>query len=184
MRASLHYSPGVVARARPGKIGLYDPAREHDACGVGFVANVKGIRSHQILLDADRMLCHMDHRGARGAEANTGDGAGILTALPHEFLAKVAKQDLGADLPVPGSFAAGVVFLPTRDEERRHCKEVVERLISQEGQRLVGWRQLPVDPKAADLGVAARDCMPAIEQLFVAAADVCWSKPSRAAGPP
>ncbi|MDX1383783.1 MAG: glutamate synthase central domain-containing protein, partial [Thermoanaerobaculia bacterium] len=157
-------------RLRPRRAGLYDPSHEHDACGVGFVANVKGVRSHQILLDAEKMLCHMDHRGARGSEANTGDGAGILTALPHEFLAKVAKSDLGAELPPPGRFAAGLVFLPRDEAERRHCKETVEKLIEQEGQSLVGWRRVPVEPEAADLGPTAQESMPTIEQLFVAAA--------------
>ncbi|MEE2778539.1 MAG: glutamate synthase large subunit [Acidobacteriota bacterium] len=154
---------------RPRKSGLYDPANEHDACGVGFVANVKGRRSHQILLDADRMLCHMDHRGARGSEANTGDGAGILTALPYEFLAKAAKSDLGVELPAPGHFAAGVVFLPRDAAERQHCQHTVEKIIAKEGQTLVGWRPVPVDPDAADLGPTARECMPHMEMLFVAA---------------
>ena len=86
----------------PAKHGLYDPAFEHDSCGVGFVAHIKGVRSHQILLDAEEVLRNMDHRGACGCEANTGDGAGILTALPHEFLAKVVKADLGVDLPAAG----------------------------------------------------------------------------------
>ena len=79
----------------PPAQGLYDPKFEHDSCGVGFVAHIKGKRSHKIIEDADHLLCRMDHRGARGAEPNTGDGAGMLTALPHEFLAKVAKQSFG-----------------------------------------------------------------------------------------
>ena len=91
--------------------GLYSPGLEKDACGVGFVAHIKGRRSHQIILDADRVLRSMDHRGARGCEQNTGDGAGILTALPHEFLLKVARDDLDAALPDPGKFSAGIVFL-------------------------------------------------------------------------
>ena len=93
----------------PAKQGLYDPEYEHDACGVGFIAHVKGKRSHQIILDAEEILRNMDHRGACGCEANTGDGAGILTALPHEFLREVIKIDLGIDLPPAGQFAAGNV---------------------------------------------------------------------------
>src|SRR3954464_8351659 len=129
----------------PPKQGLYDPAYEHDSCGVGFVAHIKGKRSHQILIDAEEVLRNMDHRGACGCEDNTGDGAGILTALPHEFLRKVAQADLRAELPEPGSFAAGVVFLPRIDSERQFCKAAVERIAAEQGQRLVGWRRVPTD---------------------------------------
>src|ERR1700689_51878 len=97
----------------PQKHGLYDPAYEHDSCGVGFVANIKGVRSRQIIDDADRILRHLVHRGACGCEPNTGDGAGILTGLPHEFLANVAKTDLGVTLPEPGFYGVGNIFLPT-----------------------------------------------------------------------
>ena len=113
----------------PEKQGLYDPTNEHDSCGVGFVAHIKGQRSHQIVLDAEEVLRHMDHRGACGCEANTGDGAGILTALPHEFLQKVVEGDLGVKLPEPGRFAAGNVFLPKIETERLHCQRVVEEIV-------------------------------------------------------
>ena len=158
-------------KRRPEASGLYRPDFEHDSCGVGFVAHIKGKRSHQIVLDADHLLCRMDHRGARGAEPNTGDGAGILTALPHEFLARIARESLGAELPNPGRFAAGNVFLPTDATERETCKRVVAEICASEGQTLVGWREVPVDPKGADLGKTARDAQPAIEQLFIAAGD-------------
>ncbi len=111
----------------------------------------------------------MNHRGACGCESNTGDGAGILTALPHEFLAGVAKADLGADLPEPGKFSAGLVFLPTIDSEREECKRVVEEIVAAQGQQLVGWRKVPVRPDEADIGPTARAAMPVIEQLFIAA---------------
>ena len=117
----------------PQKQGLYDPANEKDSCGVGFVAHIKGKRSHQNVLDASEILIAMDHRGACGCESNTGDGAGMLTALPHEFLAKVAKRELGVDLPEPGKFGAGIVFLPQDEGERATCKSEVERLISEQG---------------------------------------------------
>jgi glutamate synthase (NADPH/NADH) large chain len=158
---------------RPEAYGLYRPDQEHDSCGVGFVAHIKGQRSHQILRDADHLLCRMDHRGARGAEANTGDGAGILTALPQEFLAKAAKLEFGVELPAPGKFAAGNVFLPTDEAERRHCKEVVARICAEQGQALVGWRPVPTAADKADLGESARAAAPVIEQLVIAAsADV------------
>jgi glutamate synthase (NADPH/NADH) large chain len=111
----------------------------------------------------------MDHRGARGAEPNTGDGAGILTALPHEFLAKVAKASFGVDLPQAGSFAAGVVFLPTDNVERERCKAVVAEICAEEGQKIVGWRVVPTEPEKSDLGDSARAAAPFIEQLFIAA---------------
>ncbi|MDP6675749.1 MAG: glutamate synthase central domain-containing protein, partial [Gammaproteobacteria bacterium] len=151
--------------------GLYRTEFEKDACGVGFVAHIKGKRSHQIVQDANRIGCSMDHRGARGSEANTGDGAGILTALPHEFLTKVARSDLGIELPEPGRFAAGIVFFPPNPEQRKKCKEAVTRICAEEGQSLVGWREVPTDPDAADIGQSARAASPYFEQLFIAAGD-------------
>ena len=105
----------------PRKQGLYDPRFEKDSCGVGFIAHIKGERSHQMLVDANEILERMTHRGAGGCDPNTCDGAGVLTALPHEFLVKVAKRDLAVELPEPGKFGAGVVFLPTDDKERDYC---------------------------------------------------------------
>ena len=157
----------------PPAQGLYRPEFEHDSCGVGFVAHIKGKRSHKIIEDADHLLCRMDHRGARGAEPNTGDGAGMLTALPHDFCAKVAKQAFGATLPPPGKFAAGIVFLPTDAAERERCKSVVAAICAEEGQTLVGWRVVPTKADAADLGHGAREAAPHIEQLFVAAGKGC-----------
>ncbi len=155
----------------PGKYGLYDPRNEKDSCGVGFVANIKGRRSHQILRDADQMLQHMTHRGACGCEPNTGDGAGMLTALPHEFLARVARDELGVELPAAGRFAAGLVFLPRGDREREHSKRVVEEIVAEQGQRLLGWRPVPTRPDDADVGPSARAAEPCTEMLFVGAAD-------------
>ncbi len=153
----------------PEKQGLYDSAFEKDSCGVGFVAHIKGKRSHQMVLDADEMLGNMDHRGGCGCETNTGDGAGMLTALPHEFLARVALADLDTTLPEPGKFAAGNVFLPLDATERAHCKSLIEELIIEHGQQLVGWRELPVDFEGADVGPTARQAAPAFEQLFIVA---------------
>ena len=156
---------------QPQQHGLYDPAFEHDSCGVGFVAHIKGARSHQILVDAAEMLTSMEHRGACGCEANTGDGAGMLTALPHEFLAKVALSDMQVTLPEAGRYGAGNVFLPRDPQQRAHCKQVVEELIAEQGQQFLGWREVPTDADKADVGPSARAAQPHIEQLFVAAAE-------------
>ncbi|MEM7234732.1 MAG: hypothetical protein AAF517_21310, partial [Planctomycetota bacterium] len=127
----------------PEKQGLYDPNNEKDSCGVGFVAHIKGERSHQIVLDADEVLRRMTHRGACGCEANTGDGAGCLTALPYDLLTRVAREELQTELPPPGRYGAGLVFLPQDDGERAICKKTVERVISEQGQTCIGWRRVP-----------------------------------------
>ncbi len=159
----------LLRGAPPSPHGLYDPDREHDSCGVGFIAHVKGERSHRIVKDAAWMLTRMEHRGACGCEANTGDGAGILTALPHEFLAAAAAEDMGIKLPEAGKYGAGIVFLPQDATEREICKQRVAEIIEEQGQTLLGWRQVPVRPDEADVGPTARACMPVIEQLFVGA---------------
>ena len=155
----------------PEAYGLYDPENEHDNCGVGFVAHIKGQQSRSIITDADRILRHMDHRGACGCEENTGDGAGILTALPTDFLKRVAQEDMGVELPKFGRYGAGVVFLPQGSRERQTCKETVERIITDQGQGLLGWRDVPLDYNGADIGLTARACAPYIQMLFVSAAD-------------
>ncbi len=153
----------------PKAHGLYDPANEHDSCGVGFVAHIKGEKSRQIVDDALRMLKHMAHRGACGCEANTGDGAGILTSIPHSYFAKIAQSELKFKLPAAGSYGVGLVFLPNDPEQRKSAKKSVERIIAEQGQTLLGWREVPHDPDGADIGPSARAAMPAFEQLFVAA---------------
>lgn len=155
----------------PEPRGLYNPANEHDSCGVGFVANIRGERSHQIIQDAAVMLQNMDHRGGCGCEANTGDGAGMLTALPHALFAELVKDALGATLPEPGRYAAGNVFLPRDEASQRICRAAIERYITAQGQRLLGWRPVPVDPDAADIGPSARETEPVVEQLFIAAGE-------------
>ncbi len=154
----------------PPKQGLYDPQYEHDSCGVGFVANIKGVRSRQIIDDADRILRHLIHRGATGCEANTGDGAGMLTGLPHELLRKLAQSDLRVELPEPGYYGVGNVFLPRDSGERQACKETVNRLIVEQGQQLLGWRPLPTRADSADIGPSARAAEPMMEQLYIGAA--------------
>ena len=153
----------------PEKTGLYDPAMEKDSCGVGFVANIKGNPSHEIMLDAYHLNSRMDHRGGCGFEANTGDGAGILMALPYSFFQQLGKELFDAKL-TPGHFAVGNIFLPQSESERAFCQSTIERIIEEEGQHLVGWREVPVDAKGADVGPAARNAQPFISQLFIKSA--------------
>jgi glutamate synthase (NADPH/NADH) large chain len=153
----------------PQAQGLYAPENEHDSCGVGFVANIRGQASHQIVLDAAIMLQNMDHRGACGAETNTGDGAGMLTAVPHPLFAELAQDELGISLPEPGRYAVGNIFLPRDQASRQFCRTAMERYIHAQGQHLLGWRPVPVDTPAADIGPSARETEPVVEQLFIAA---------------
>ena len=155
----------------PEKQGLYDPAFEKDACGVGFVAHIKGQRSHQIVLDANEIMMNMEHRGACGCEANTGDGAGMLTGFPSDFMRKVAREELNSELPEDGRFGAGVVFLPQDAGQRAQCKETVEEIIGEQGQVLVGWRTIPTDPTGANIGPTALSAMPVFEHVIIAAAE-------------
>ena len=155
----------------PAKAGLYDPANEKDGCGVGFICDIKGRPSHQIVADAAAMNCCMEHRGGVGYEKNTGDGAGILTGLPHALLQDIAQQIFDQALPDSGAYGVGNVFLPTDAAERAHCKEVIAEEIAAAGQTLIGWRELPTDADGADVGKAARAAMPHFEQLFIARGD-------------
>src|SRR6056297_1018077 len=164
-------NPDAFSHHLPSKHGLYDPTLEKDSCGVGFIAHIKAAASHQIVLDADVILQNMDHRGACGCETNTGDGSGIMCGLPHRFLQKVAKSDLGIELPEPGRYAAGLIFLPADPTERIACKEAMAKLIADAGQKLLGWRDVPQETDAADIGPTARRSEPFIEQVFVGAAD-------------
>ena len=157
----------VNKHSRPVKYGLYDPVNEKDSCGVGFVADMKGRGSHQILLEAYHTLKRMDHRGGSGCETNSGDGCGILTTLPQPFFAKIAKKAFGIDLPPSGQYAVGNVFLPTNAQERAKCKEKIAAFIGEQGQKMIGWREVPTEPTKADLGSTALASMPHIEQLFV-----------------
>ena len=152
----------------PPAHGLYDPRFEHESCGVGFVCNIKGRPSRGIVDDAKHINCCMDHRGGIGYEPNTGDGAGILTGLPHKLLARFAQAAFGRSLPEPGAYGVGNVFLPRDAAERRSCKERIETIIATQGQECLGWRELPHDARGADLGSAAIASMPHMEQLFIA----------------
>ncbi|NQX88426.1 MAG: glutamate synthase large subunit [Halioglobus sp.] len=150
----------------PAKQGLYDPAQEKDSCGVGFVAQVKGIASHEILTDAYHINSRMDHRGGCGFEENTGDGAGIMTSMPHKFALKIAAQ-LGVELGETGTYTLGNVFLPQDKSKRASLKAIFERVIAEEGLTLLGWREIPTRPDEAGIGPAARHAMPHITQILV-----------------
>ena len=156
----------------PQKSGLYDPANEKDSCGVGFICDIHGRPSRKIVADAAHMNGCMEHRGGVGYEKNTGDGAGILTGLPHKLLATAAAADLSIELPEPGAYGVGNLFLPQDPDQRAHCKTLIEEEITAAGQVCLGWRTLPTDPDGADIGRAARTAMPHFEQLFVGAVNV------------
>ncbi|HLQ31124.1 MAG TPA: glutamate synthase large subunit, partial [Chloroflexota bacterium] len=149
--------------------GLYDPSFEHDACGVGFVANIEGKQSHQIIQQGLRVLDNLAHRGACGCDPRTGDGAGILMQLPHEFLHRRAREQ-GFRLPDPGEYGVGMVFLPRPRGPRftydlDQCELLFEEMVREEGLRLLGWRKVPVDLSAC--GDVAREVVPEIRQIFV-----------------
>ena len=156
-------------QTRPEQQQLYDPQFEHDACGVGFVAHIKGRATHDLIPKAREVLVNMTHRGAVGAEVNTGDGAGILTALPHALLERIARDELGVELPDRGRFAAGLFFLPQDDRERRACEAAVEEITLREGQRFLGWRDVPRDNSM--IGPSALAAEPVIRQAFIAAGE-------------
>ena len=147
----------------PSQQGLYDPRTESDACGVGFVVHQKGKRSHDIVAKALQVLINLEHRGACGCEANTGDGAGILIQTPDAFLRAVVPFSL----PAPGSYAAGLVFLPHDERDRDAIKSIIARIVEEEGQRLLGWREVPIDDRL--VGPSARAAAPSFEQVFIAA---------------
>ena len=148
----------------PPRQGLYDPAAEHDACGFGFVVDLHARRSHDIVRKALHVLSNLEHRGATGFEKNTGDGAGLLLQVPHGLLAARCRA-LGFDLPAPGDYAVGAIFLPQDPASRQACVRALETVVRAEGQTLLGWREVPVDN--ATLGATARAAQPAIRQVFV-----------------
>jgi glutamate synthase (NADPH/NADH) large chain len=158
-------SPRRAPHLAPKKQGLYDPWFEHEACGVGFVVDVKGRKSHRILEQAIQVLRNLDHRGACGCEANTGDGAGVLIQMPHAFFQHVAQKDRLFSLPGPGEYASGLVFLPRNPTRRRRLVEAFEHIIQSEGQTVLGWRTVPVNNSS--LGETARAGEPFIRQVFI-----------------
>ncbi|HSW34401.1 MAG TPA: hypothetical protein VLH36_12390, partial [Steroidobacteraceae bacterium] len=149
---------------RPTQQGLYDPRFEHDACGLGFVVNIKGHKSHRILEQAIQVLKNLDHRGACGCEINTGDGAGVLLQMPHAFNEEVCKK---ARIPLPpaGEYGSGIIFLPRNPTVRRKVEERFEQVVQAEGQQVIGWRTVPT--VNGMLGETARSCEPFMRQVFI-----------------
>ena len=148
----------------PPAQGLYDPAHEHDACGVGFLVHLKGVRSHRIVQDGIRALNHLNHRGACGCEPNTGDGAGVLIQIPDEFLRQVLRP-LGIVLPEPGLYGVGTLFLPPAEPHAEAGKKLFAAIVRDEGQHLLGWRPLPTNNES--LGETAKAVEPAMEHVFI-----------------
>lgn len=145
-------------------LGLYDPSFDKDSCGVGFVAELSGESSRKTVTDAIEMLVRMSHRGACGCETNTGDGAGILVALPHDFY-KEAAEEVGFELPPPGEYAVGMFFLPTSESRREQSKIVFTKVAESLGHTVLGWRPVPTDNSG--LGQSALQTEPVIEQVFL-----------------
>src|SRR5262249_9624759 len=152
----------------PPKQGLYDPAHEHDSCGVGFVVDLKGRKSHDIVRKALRILENLEHRGACGCEANTGDGAGILMQIPHRFLEQQAAVRK-IRLPPPGRYGVGMLFLPTTPDDQDQCERLLVDVIKQEGLELLGWRSVPTDNRT--LGQTACKTEPNVRQVFLSRPD-------------
>ncbi|MCF6390583.1 glutamate synthase large subunit [Mycobacterium sp. MBM] len=164
----------MLFSALPKAQGLYDPDNESDSCGVAMIADIGGRRSHSIVSDGLTALEHLEHRGAAGAEPNSGDGAGILIQLPVELLAEVVDFEL----PQPNdeganTFAAGICFLPQDSATRAAACARIEQIAAEENLQVLGWREVPTDPDGAEVGATAVSCMPFMAQLFVAAADRC-----------
>lgn len=152
----------------PEQQGLYDPTTEHDACGLGFVAHMKGQKSHKIVEDALTILRNLIHRGACGCEENTGDGVGILIQKPHKFFQRVCAE-INIELPESDSYGAGMVFLPRDPEQAKTCQDSFERIIKEEGQTLLGWREVPTDDSL--IGPTAKEGEPTFKQIFIAKND-------------
>ena len=155
----------VNKKGLPPKQGLYNPEYEHDACGIGVVANIKGKKSNAILHQALTVLCNMEHRGGQGADTNTGDGAGVLLQIPHKLFQHECSF-LNIELPPSGSYGVGMLFLPPEANARKICEEKLEQIIAEQGQILLGWRTVPCDSSV--IGESARLVQPSIRQVFIA----------------
>ena len=154
----------MLRASRPVRRDLYDPANEHDACGVGFIAHIKGKRTHELVQQGLLILKNLTHRGATGADPKASDGAGLLIQIPDQFFREeMARQ--GAALPPVGQYGVGMVFLPREPASRLACEYEIERAVKDEGQILIGWRDVPVDN--AELGESVKRIEPVIRQVFI-----------------
>jgi glutamate synthase domain-containing protein 2/glutamate synthase domain-containing protein 1/glutamate synthase domain-containing protein 3 len=154
----------TVGTGLPPAQGLYDPRLEHDACGIGFVANIKGQKSHDIIVKGIQVLINLTHRGACGCDPETGDGAGVLIQIPHAFFARECAK-LGFTLGAPGEYGVGMVMLPVEPHARLQTEGILERIAREEGLTVLGWRDTPIDGSA--IGRVARNSQPYIEQVFL-----------------
>ena len=156
--------------APPPKQGLYDPDYEHDACGIGFLAHIKNRKSHDIIRGALGILCNLRHRGAVGADPLAGDGSGILIQTPDAFLRDECDR-LGFALPAAGRYSVGMVFLPRDRATRQACIDAFTTVVLKEGQKLLGWRDVPTDNSV--LGFSVKPIEPLIRQIFIAPGPEC-----------
>ncbi|WP_102274968.1 glutamate synthase large subunit [Cytobacillus massiliigabonensis] len=150
----------------PLKQGLYDPAYEHDACGIGFVANINGNSSNQIIRQGLSMLNRLEHRGGQGSDPAVGDGAGIMTQIPHQFFLTKCEK---ISIPEAGNYGVGMIFLPQKMQWRKKCEHQIKKFIEKEGQQLLGWRTVPTDDST--LGNSAKSSQPFIRQVFIGKTD-------------
>jgi glutamate synthase (NADPH) large chain len=170
-QATLNESRGDFAKANPGRDpltppaeALYDPSKEHDSCGVGFVADMRNRKSHDILEKGLQILVNLDHRGAVGADPSLGDGCGVLTQIPHAFFAPECAK-LGFELPAHGHYAIGQFFMPRQTSARRQVRGIVEEVVAAEGLNVLGWRDVPVDNSS--LGERVKAVEPVMQQIFI-----------------
>jgi glutamate synthase (NADPH/NADH) large chain len=154
----------LLPEGLPGPDGLYDPRHEHDACGIGLLANIRNEKSHRIVADGMTILCNLEHRGAVGADPKAGDGAGVMLQIPHEFFKAEAKR-LGFDLPEPGQYGVGQLFMPREPVYRQDIERFWWETAREEGLNILGWRDAPVDESV--LGFSVKGTEPAHRQVFI-----------------
>ncbi|TAA73483.1 glutamate synthase large subunit [Planococcus salinarum] len=157
----------MTKREYPKAQGLYSPEQEHEACGIGMIANINGEKSHSIVQNAVNILCNLEHRGGQSSDTSTGDGAGILTQIPHRFFQKQCEKE-GIFLPAEGRYGIGMIFMPQDYDIRMKSKEIIQRIIEEEGQQCLGWRPVPVNDSF--VGKVATKTKPVVRQVFIEAA--------------